>query len=189
MPIAINLSLANTIDINISDTMLCCAQANLRTAVAAFEAAVLRDAASAPTPAPEASSAAAGMAEGSSLPPIVCTAEPEAMAVPCWVINETGAHLDCWATDDAGVRSETLAVPAGGVALADLWKVDGGTTERDWHEDFPREMSVQPAGDWRPLGGVEVNRPGSTVLALERLDGPPPGMLQVRRGAAGRSCW
>lgn len=99
--------------------------------------------------------------------------------VPCWVVNKTGDRIDCWAAEEINSQRErgVVSIAAGEMVMVDLWKLHAH--DRDWHEDVPREMTVQPAGGWRPLEGVVVNLPGSTILPLERHDGPAAGMLQA----------
>ena len=74
----------------------------------------------------------------------------------------------------------SLVLQPGESALLRFW--DGDVSrQRDWQEDAPRAITIQPISrqrGWRPVNGVVVNQPGTSVLRLERAAGPPAGLLQ-----------
>ena len=124
--------------------------------------------------------------------------------IRCWVVHRqtaaaSGANADEEASVDVpatapadapaddgvadGDVSRVVVLPAGSTKLLPFWDEDPGSLDRDWHEDGPREVCVQLAGDWLPLSGIVVSQPNITVLPLERRESP----ADVERLAAERA--
>jgi hypothetical protein len=187
---SITLSLRDSLELNVSDTMLADAQANLQALLRARAARQAEWRAHLDRPIRGRALASPGAAGGKVEDACGCG------AAHYWIVNETGEELRYWATEE----SDTPAVPGGSRTLASamsasepppppmarsntrrvhelaagscarlsLWDADAAEVlaRAGWCEDTPRRLTLRLPGS-HPLAGVMVNRMGTSILPVE----------------------